>query len=890
MTAVPDGIAMGTESRLLDAKIRIPAPGAGVLRRDRLTGLIEQAITRPVTMIAAPAGSGKTMACAAWAAAHAKTRRVAWLSLDEEDRNPARFWTYVTAALAFGGTTALPELVPRSRAAGDEPPAGLMHTMRRLPGSVVLVLDDVHVLADSDVLSGLALLIRHAPATLRLILAGRSVPGLHVARMRVAGTLSEIRAADLACTAEEAEGYFAVLGLDTSPAEREQLLACTEGWMAGARLAALIAGRDGELCVGAVPGDQIVADYLRDEVLDHQPAAIRQFLRRTSVAKRLTPAFADCLTGEPGGARVLDQLARENSFVSRDQQGKYRYHPFLRQVLLGELRGELPQDLPALLGRAARWYARGGDVIEAVRCWAETADWEHASLALTEAGLAGVLPDRAEELEAVLGLFPAARRAADPAVAAAIAAARLCRGDPASGDAYLGLAAAGLGGGTANRLVVELWLAMLRVTRQPDALAPGWALAERAQLAATKQAEHQAAGLLWLTLGTVLLRHWKVVAARRALVSARHQLTAAGATQMRERALGWLALTEVLYGDLQAAAALIERLRNRVPPDPAGACFAAIAAGHLAIDRDDLLTAARLLDEADPRAVRRLPGEPDADSMLMLARVRAALGDRDAATARDMLRLVREKYGADGPMPQVADAEIALLTGDPVLAAVTLGFSGGPAVRAADGLGDGTLEVRGPLGSAHQLAAHARMLLALGDPAAALEAARHCASDGEVTLRDRIAALLAATLASRRLGADSEAAMTLEEALTLAEPHQSYRPFLDMGGDVHSAIAVLVPPDSPAAGFAARVCEHLVCRPLAKLPAAASGDYETPALTTSELAVLRLLSSHLTNQEIADALYLSVNTVKTHLRSVYHKLGVASRREAVDRGRRLHLV
>ncbi|MGH3271072.1 MAG: response regulator transcription factor, partial [Trebonia sp.] len=172
----------------------------------------------------------------------------------------------------------------------------------------------------------------------------------------------------------------------------------------------------------------------------------------------------------------------------------------------------------------------------------------------------------------------------------------------------------------------------------------------------------------------------------------------------------------------------------------------------------------------------------------------------------------------------------------------------------------------------------------------ALEAARHCASDGELTLRDRITALLAATLASRRLGADREAARSLEEALGLAEPHRAYRPFLDMGGDVHSAIAILVAPASPAAGFAARVREHLISRPLGKPPEAASGGREAPALTGSEMAVLRLLRSHLTNQEIADALYLSVNTVKTHLRAVYHKLGVSSRREAVDRGRRLHLL
>jgi LuxR family transcriptional regulator, maltose regulon positive regulatory protein len=880
-STVSDGIAIGVESRQLNSKVRIPCAGDDVFRRDRLTELIERATARPVTMIAAPAGSGKTVACAVWAAEKARSRRVAWLSLDEGDREPARFWASMTAALATGGTSAVSELVPRSRDSDDDLPANLVLAMRRLSGSVVLVLDDVHVLAGSDAMPGLALLAHNAPASLRLILSGRSLPELHVARMRVAGTLSEIMPADLACTAEEAEGYFAALGLTASAAERDQLLGSVEGWMAGPRLAALIAARDGALSVGAIAADPIVADYLCDEVLDQQPAAIRRFLQRTSVAEQLTGSFADWLTGEHGGTRILDQLSRSGSFVSRDAQGKYRYHPFLRQVLLGELRGGTPEEVPGLLGRAARWHTRDGDAIEAVRCWAETGDWEHASLALTEAGLAGVLPDRIAELEAALGLFPAARRGADPAVAAALGMARLCRGDPASADAYLALAAAGLDDRVPNRLVVELWVAMLRTARQPDALAACWALAERAQVRASKQAEHQALGLLWLALGTALLRRWEITAARRALASARHQLTAAGAVAMRERTQGWMAVTEVLYGDLQGAAGIIERLRSRVPPDPAAAFFAAIAAAHLAVEQDDLVEAARLLDEADPGAVSWLPGEPDAESLLMLARVRAAIAEGDVAVARDMVRLVCDKYGTDEPVPCAVDADIALLAGDPRLTTAAPGQSANDRVAGAGGC----RAVR-----ADQLAARARLLLALGDPAGALEAARQCASDGELTLRDRITALVAATLACRRLGADREAARSLEQALGLAEPHRAYRPFLDMGGDVHSAIAILVAPASPAAGFAARVREHLISRPLAKPPDAAPGGREAPALTASELAVLRLLRSHMTNQEIADALYLSVNTVKTHLRAVYHKLGVSSRREAVDRGRRLRML
>ena len=886
LAAVSSENTLTAEPALLDGKFRVPAAGADVVHRDRLTALIEQATERPVTVITAAPGAGKTVACAGWAAARARARRIAWLSLDEADRDPARFWSCMTAALAAGGTTLGASLVPRSREARDDLPADLVNSVRKLSGSVVLVLDDVHVLSGSDVLPGLALLIHQAPAALRLILCGRSVPGLHLAKMRLSGDLSEVQGADLACTAQEAQAYFDALGLAAGPAERDALLRETEGWMAGARLAALVAARDGDLSVEAVAADPIVADYMRDEVLDRQQPEIRQFLRRTSVAERLTVGFADWLTCESGGARVLDQLDRENSFVSRDYEGRYRYHPFLRQVLLGELRCEMPAEAPVLFARAARWAAGQGDVIEAVSYVAEAAQWDEVSHVLTEAGLAGALPDRAAEFEAALGRLPAERRA-DPAVAAALAVVRLCRGDPESAEAYVSLATLALADGAPDQLVVELWLAMLRLIRQPGAssVASCRALAEEARGSAGRQSEHQALGLLWLTLGTVLLCRWEVADSASALTSANHQLTAAGARSLALRARGWLALSAALSGELAPAAVLASSLRDMVPADPAASCLATIAAAQVAIERDDLLLALQLLDDADPAALSPLPGEPDIAVLLALARARAALAEGDAERASDVVRLAREKYEKAGPVLSALDFDAALRAGDLRLAVAALG----PLAS-----GDDPEDPERP----DQAAARARLLLAEGNPAAALALALTVAredKDGDgagprPTLRDRVTALLTAAVAARRTGADPEAARLLEEALAAAEPHDMFRPFLDGGGAVHSGIALLISPSSPAAGFAARVHERFVCQPSSRAAGSPSAGHETPALTTSELAVLRLLRSYMSNQEIADTLFLSVNTVKTHLRSVYYKLGVSSRREAVERGVRLQIM
>jgi LuxR family transcriptional regulator, maltose regulon positive regulatory protein len=861
-------------------KLRVPPLSAAVLNRPRVTALIERAAAHPVTMITAPAGAGKTLACAIWAQSAARSSRVAWLTVDEGDRDPCRFWANVAAALADGSAAPAPAetaLVPRTRSAADDLPVSLADAVRGSGSLITLVLDDLHTLAGGSVLPELSFLVHHAPVGLRLILCGRYAPGLQLAKMRMGGDLAELDASDLACASTEADAYLGKLGLRVTDAERDRLLGYTEGWMAGLRLAAF-ATSGGAGAVGQVGSDPAAADYLRDEILDRQPAGIRQFLLRTSMAGRLTGEFADWLTGGSGGARVLDRLVRENSLVSRDSGGQYRYHPLLRDLLTAELRRQLPAEVPLLAARAARWHAARGEAVEAVRCSVEAGDWAFASRALAEAGIAAALNGRAAELEEVIGRFPPELRADDPAVATALAAARLCRGDPESAVAYLDRAQETIGGcGPAVRPVIELWLAALRVMHTADepTLARGRLLAEHAQATAGTLPAHRALGTLWLALGTARLRGWELTDARRALRHAVRQLEAAGLAGLLARARGWQALAESLYGDLSAAAEIIAE-EERIPADPDVAWLLALAAAQLALDQDDLGAAGLLLDKADTKTVGRFPAEPDAEMVEALIRTRAALAGGDIAAARSLARLVRER-GLEPLAAGALDAEIELRAGDVPLAAAALADT-------ADDSADGAETERQ---RADQVLARARLLLADGDPAGALKAAGECLDAAGVTLRDQITALLVAVVANRRLGSTDDAAALLEQALAIAEPHAAYRPFLEAGMGVHSAIAILIPPASRAVAFAARVRERFVCQ----LPVSGNrADVESPPLTLSELAVLRLLPSYLTNQEIADALFLSVNTVKTHLRSVYRKLGVTSRRTAIARGRRLRLV
>ncbi len=886
---------------LLGDKLRVPRLSLAILRRRRVIDLIEQAAQHRVTVVSGPAGAGKTVACGSWASAAPASRRVAWLTLGAEDRDPARFWPYVQAALTRAGTVAADVAQSLQDTPPDAVPLRLVEAAQLLTEPVTLVLDDVHELADDGpVLAGLDLLIRHVPPTLRLILSGRCPPRLQLARLRVAGELADVTSADLACTAEEAAAYFAMLGLDVDAYARDELLRRTEGWMAGLRLAAMgVRAREEDGRITDIAGDEpLVTDYLWDEVLGRQPAETRLFMLRTSVTDEMSGDLADTLTGEPGGARTLQRLSRENNFVEAvgHDHAAYRYHPLLRDVLVAERSREIPHEVPILLRRAARWHAAHDRAIDALRSAAQAEDWDYAAHMLAEAGTAALVRSGATTLEQVLAQFPAERRADDPAVAAALAAARLWNGDPDGAAHHLDGAQRSLERcAQGERRVLEPWLAALRVMQaasraaaDPGLLAQAWSLAEQAQATAGTQPEHRALGLLWFALGTARLRRWELNEARYALNHATRQLTAGGLPELCARARGWQALAEAWYGDLTAAEKALGEPREAAwSRDPGVSCLTGLASAQLSLARDDLGGARKLLDDADEYVAGRhqVPGEPHLSVVAALIRARAVLADGDATGARSLVLRLRDLSAPDDPQLDwvltMLDCEIALRTGDTERARAAL-----------DGEADGP-----QAGRADSLLMRGRLLLAEGEFAPALEVAGPVldATADEMTLQAKTAGLLVAAVAGRRLGRTETAAELLEQALALAEPDDACRVFLDAGQPVRSAITVLVPPTSRSAGFAGRILERFdtqlshVSR-TTHAEGGGAGEHAEVLLTDSELAVLRFLPSHLTNQEIAEALFLSINTVKTHLRSAYRKLGVASRRAAIARARRLDLL
>jgi LuxR family transcriptional regulator, maltose regulon positive regulatory protein len=358
---------------LLDTKVTRPPLRAEHIVRSDLVELLREGTARPLTLLTAPPGFGKTTLLAGWI--DASGGRVAWLSLDDDDNDPARFFLYAVAALR--GIE--PEIGTRALAAHATPAAGLvevtlpllLNDLAALDEELVLVLDDYHVIANAEIHEALAYLVERMPSSLRLVLATREDPPLPLGRLRARGQLAELRASDLRFQTDEATAFLNdSLGLDLAPADVERLQARTEGWPAALYLAALsLRGRpDPTSLIDAFAGDdRHVVDYLTGEVLARLPADLRLFLVRTSILTRLCGPLCDAVAETRGSDRILDELERSNLLlVPLDTTRRwYRYHQLFAELLRYELERTEPENIPALHRRASGWYGEAGLIVEA---------------------------------------------------------------------------------------------------------------------------------------------------------------------------------------------------------------------------------------------------------------------------------------------------------------------------------------------------------------------------------------------------------------------------------------------------------------------------------------------------------------------------------------------
>lgn len=831
----------GMSAALLETKLFVPRARSGLVPRPRLRGRL-RAHARLV-LVSAPPGFGKTTLLVDGLGGPG----TAWLSLDAGDNDPTTFWAYVVAAL---GRVA-PDAVASTRALLDEPQpppvrqllTTLINGLGAAHHDLTLVLDDYHVIDAASVHDDLEFLVDHLPPGLRLVIASRADPPLPLPRLRARGDLVEVRAADLRFTAEEAASYLndtMALGLtagDVTALERR-----TEGWAAALQLAALsIAGRTdvGAFVAGFAGDDRYVVDYLVEEVLERQPEQVRAFLLETSVLDRMTGPLCDAVTGRDGGRTMLEALDRANLFLVPldDRREWFRYHHLFADVLRARLLDERPGRLEELHRLAGDWHERAGDRAAAVRHLLAGHDFPRAA-ELVEPELPALRRDRREAtIRALIEALPDEVLRTRPLLCNGLAGAMMSTGTFDGVDHLLD---------EAERLMAHPADATV-VDRDDFRRLPAGLAVHRAGLA--------------LVSGDLdgAVRH-----AGRALDLALDDdhLFRGAAAALQGLAAWTTGDLETARSSYQACLVHFERIGHH---SDVLACSLTLADIELAQGRTDaaLRTFRRGLELAARQANRQLRGTADMHVGIAVRH----LADGDIAAARRELERARE-LGPHAGAPQnayrwrVAMAQVREAEGD-LDAAVEL-------LDEADRLYDGDFSpnVR-PVP-----ALRARVWLRQGrvDDALAWAGERGLSAADDLSyLREYEHVTLALVLLAdhERTGDPTplaDALGLLDRLLTAAEAGGRHGSVVEIGEVQALARRGGAVPSAPAAGG--------LVEPLSR----------------RERDVLRLLGSDLSGPEIARELVVSLNTVRTHTKNIYLKLGVNSRRAAVRRARELRVL
>ena len=902
---------------LLETKLHVPRWRRSSVARPRLSERLRRGAESALTLVSAPAGFGKTTLLAEWlAVAAADERSVAWLSLDQRDNDPALFWTYLVAALNTGAPAVSAGgllLLQRPQPPNEAGLVALLNDLDAISNDVVLVLDDYHVIDARDVQDGMAFLLEHLPPQIHLVIASRTDPALPLARLRGRGELAEIRATDLRFTPGEAAAYLnGVMGLALTASDVAALEGRTEGWIAALQLAALsMQGREDVTAFidGFAGDDRYIVDFLAEEVLQRQPEHVQHFLLQTSILDRLSGPLCDAVTGQDGGKTKLAALERGNLFLVPldDRRRWYRYHQLFADVLHARLRDEQPDDVPDLHRRASEWYEQNGEPSEAIRHALAAGDFERAA-DLVELAIPAMRRSRQEA--AVLGwleLLPDEVVRVRPVLSVGFAGALLAGGDFEGVEARLRDAEGWLDGATDTRQGSHAPAAEMVVVDDT----------EFRRLPAEIEL-YRAAQALVRGDGPGTVRH-----ARRAL-----ELSPADDHLGRASAAALMGLASWASGDLEAGhsgyAECMAGLRRAGHIADTFGC--AIALADIRRTQGRLGEAMRTYEQALQRASEQ--GGPvlrgTADMYVGMSEVHRERNDLHAAT-QQLLR--SQELGEHTGLPQnryrwrVAMARIREAEGDlggalDLLNEAERLYVGDffPNVRPVPALRARVRVMQGELGEALGWARErglsvaddlsylrefehitlARVLLArytderaehqpIEDATRLLEGLLRAAEEGQRT--GSVIEILALQALTHQTRDDIPAALaSLQRALTLAEPEGYVRIFVDAGPPMASLLR---------AAAKLRIAPRYVRRLLAAVNKTEDGTPASQGLTEPlserELDVLRLLGTDLGGPEIARELIVSLNTVRTHTKNIYAKLGVNNRRAAVRRARELDL-
>jgi LuxR family transcriptional regulator, maltose regulon positive regulatory protein len=893
---------------LLSTKLYLPPPRPGVVRRARLFALLDDGLRYELTVVSAPAGFGKTTLLIDWLA-HTG-RPAAWLSLDSGDRSPPRLLAYLIAALQSRapavGAAALAALRSAQPPPVDTLLTMLLNDLADLPDDLILVLDDYHAIDSPQVSALMALLIERLPPRLRLVIAGRADPDLPLARLRARHQLRELRAANLRFTADEVAAFLSQrMGLVIAASDVATLERRTEGWAVGLQLAALALqgcpDPSGFIQVFS-GGHRFVLDYLVGETLARQPEPVRRFLLSTAVLDRLTGPLCDAVTGAAGGQATLAELDRGNLFVVAldDERRWYRYHHLFAEALRALLDAERPGEAAALQLRAAIWFDQHGLPHEAIRHALAAEAFEQAAVLIErewpamDGGYqsdiwldwARALPERLVQARPLLclgygwamlnggdleGAEPWLRRAEGFLSLPEGDRERLLVADPAQLQT---LTAAVASARAFRALALGDIDATLRYTRQ----------ALDADVEQTHASQIQAVALRGIAQWAV----GDLAAADRSLIACAAGMLEAGRVA---DAIGMAFIfgeIRITLGQLHAAFAAYERAFQLIDrlgyALPYGVEDLHRGLADLYRERGDLALAQRHLTTGEELGARGVT-LPDWRQRLHASQARLLLSQGDLAGALARLDLA-ERHFIRTPLPEqrpvaALRALVFIRQGD---LAAAMAWARSHAVSAA-----------GPpsfLREFEQITL-ARLLIARTRADSSMSLAREAlgllgqllrAAEEGGRIGSAIEILILVALAHQARGDAPAALDPLRRALELAEPEGYVSLFVDEGAPLVELLRI-----AERRNIAPAYTRRLLTALGAIEPSPVEPALAEP-LTDREIAVLRLLGTELSGPEIARALVVSLNTLRSHTKNIYGKLAVRSRRAALQRAAELGLI
>jgi len=844
-----------------------------------------------VTIISAPAGSGKTSLLRAWADRPGQPHRLAVMQVQRDQRDAQQFWLTLLSAVrqASAASRAEPPVATpdfNGRAMVDR----VLSELADQRGRLILIIDDLHELISPDALAQLTRLLTSLPGDMHAVLATRRDLPLRLHQLRLAGQLAEIRAADLRFTERETRELLDASGIALSEAAVALLHQRTEGWAAGLRLAAisLTDHPDPERFVAEFSGsDRTVAEYLIAEMLERQPDDVKDLLLRTSVLDRVNGELADLLTGRPGSERILLELENANAFVVSLDPGRtwFRYHHLFADLLRLELRRALPEKVPRLHRRAADWFIQHGQVVDAIRHTQAAGDWPRAARLLADYSFSMTLDGQTQTIQALVQAFPPG--ADHPELALVHATVDLVQGRLDEAAAHLAVAetyAETAPPDRQRRLQVAIASLKLSLARRRGHLAGVLGQAKFLASPVTGQSDEDIA--LGSELRAVALMNLGIVEAwSQGLPDAERHLQE-GADLARQigrpylevaclAQLGFASRTRsfaITRERCQEAIALAER--HGWGAEPVIAPALVTLAGNL-VWTGEFDEGERWLQRAE--LALQTDAGPGIRQLLHLATGRLYAGRGRHHEALEELRAAEQLQSQlAGPHAMTSQVTGWMLA--------TQARAGMPSQACASL--EALTDERANAGEIRN--ARAVICLVEGDPAAALDALAKVLDGtapvvGYVTL---VETQLLAGLAHRELGDQRAANQAAERALGLAEPDRLVLPFVMTGS--RELLEALPRHETVHAALLADILDVLHGSSLAAQDQSSSPPSEE--LSPSELRVLRYLPTNLSRPEIASELSVSVNTVNTHVRNIYAKLRARDRSSAVQRARELRLL